>query len=230
MKGKRKKNMLKNIGGTELKFESWKVKPHTQNASQHHCHCFLKYISILKSGCSLKVPSMLKVGWSLIGFNSTNRQTDQASTLEKRVWHYLQKCSLPPEVASTSGKLPPSWPQCPGSWSTASWAPGGTALWRLARSRSTLHGGWGRRGEGQEQPGVWVLSCPAPAQSPWLALHNKDNECMVKPLNTSRTTERVPRRCARATHGISPSFCKLSFGFCGNSKLNWNRFESELPS
>ena len=44
------------LGGTRLKFESWKVKNHTQNASQQHFYCFLKDIWILKSDCSLKSP------------------------------------------------------------------------------------------------------------------------------------------------------------------------------
>ena len=44
------------MGGTRLKFESWKVKNHTQNASQHHFYCFLKDIWTLKSDGSLKSP------------------------------------------------------------------------------------------------------------------------------------------------------------------------------
>ena len=44
----------KYMGRTRLKFESWKVRIYTQNASQSHYYCFLKDISILKFGCSLK--------------------------------------------------------------------------------------------------------------------------------------------------------------------------------
>ena len=40
------------MGGTRLKFETWKVRIHTQNASQSHFYCFVK--EILKSGFSLK--------------------------------------------------------------------------------------------------------------------------------------------------------------------------------
>ena len=42
---------------TRLKFESWQVRIHFQNASQNHFYCFLKDIWILKSGCSLKSPT-----------------------------------------------------------------------------------------------------------------------------------------------------------------------------
>ena len=42
------------MGGTGLKFESWKVENPPQNASQHYLQCFLKEIWILKSSCSLK--------------------------------------------------------------------------------------------------------------------------------------------------------------------------------
>ena len=45
------------MGGTGLKFESWKVIIHTQNASECHFDCSLKDTWILKSGCSLKCPS-----------------------------------------------------------------------------------------------------------------------------------------------------------------------------
>ena len=51
------------LSGTGLKFESWKVKNHTQNKSQHLCLCvcFLKDVSILKFGCSLKSPTEAQV-------------------------------------------------------------------------------------------------------------------------------------------------------------------------
>ena len=45
-----------NMGGTALKFKSWKVQNHIQNASQHHYYCFLIEIWILKSGFSWKSP------------------------------------------------------------------------------------------------------------------------------------------------------------------------------
>ena len=45
------------IGGTRLKFESWKRRNHTQNASQSRNYCFVKDIWILKPGCSLKSPT-----------------------------------------------------------------------------------------------------------------------------------------------------------------------------
>ena len=44
-------------GWERLKFESWKVKTNTQNASQRHFYCFLKEIWILKSSCSWKSPT-----------------------------------------------------------------------------------------------------------------------------------------------------------------------------
>ena len=53
---KRARNII-HMSGTRLKFESWKVGNHTQNASQNHFYCFLKDIWILKSSCSLKSPT-----------------------------------------------------------------------------------------------------------------------------------------------------------------------------
>ena len=44
------------MGGTWLKFESWEMKNHTQNAFQYHFYCFLKETWILKFGCSLESP------------------------------------------------------------------------------------------------------------------------------------------------------------------------------
>ena len=49
------------MGGTKLKFESWKVRIHNQNASQKHFCCFLKNIWILKAGCHLKSPNHANV-------------------------------------------------------------------------------------------------------------------------------------------------------------------------
>ena len=49
------------MGGTRLKYESWKVRIHTQQASltlSHYC-CFLKDIWILKSSVAWKVLPML---------------------------------------------------------------------------------------------------------------------------------------------------------------------------
>ena len=51
-----KEQLKNNMGGTGLKFETWKVKNHTQNASHHHFYCFLKEIWILKSSYGLKRP------------------------------------------------------------------------------------------------------------------------------------------------------------------------------
>ena len=45
------------MGGTRSKYKPWKVRIHTQNASQRHFYCFLKDIWILKSSCSLKSPT-----------------------------------------------------------------------------------------------------------------------------------------------------------------------------
>ena len=45
------------LGGTRLKFESWKVQNPIQNASGHCFYCFLKEIWILKSGYSQKSPT-----------------------------------------------------------------------------------------------------------------------------------------------------------------------------
>ena len=45
------------MSGTGFPFEPWKVKMHTQNASQHHFDCSLKDIWILKSSCTLKSPT-----------------------------------------------------------------------------------------------------------------------------------------------------------------------------
>ena len=36
------------MGGTGIKFESWKVEYHIQNACKHHFHCFLKSNCIWK--------------------------------------------------------------------------------------------------------------------------------------------------------------------------------------
>ena len=58
--------------GTMLKFESWKVRNHIQNASHHHFYCFLKAVRILKSGCGLKIPltsvtvCLLFCKWSML--------------------------------------------------------------------------------------------------------------------------------------------------------------------
>ena len=49
------------MGGKRLRFESWKVRNHTQNVSQHHFYCFLerkkRCIWILKSSCILRSPT-----------------------------------------------------------------------------------------------------------------------------------------------------------------------------
>ena len=42
------------MGGTTLKFESWKVRIHTQNAPQSYFYCFLRDFWILKSCCCLE--------------------------------------------------------------------------------------------------------------------------------------------------------------------------------
>ena len=82
---------------TRSKFESWKVRVHTQNASQSHLHCFLKDIWILKSGCSLKSPthnSSVNLGISAPEVNSApahkkiqpqkNPYYSEKETLEKK--------------------------------------------------------------------------------------------------------------------------------------------------
>ena len=46
---------------TRLKFESWTLRIHTQNATQSHFYCFVKNTWILKSGCSLKSPTHVQV-------------------------------------------------------------------------------------------------------------------------------------------------------------------------
>ena len=43
--------------GTRLKFESWKLRIHTKNASQSHFYCFLKDMWILKYSYILKSPT-----------------------------------------------------------------------------------------------------------------------------------------------------------------------------
>ena len=45
------------LDGIRIKFESWKVRIHTQIASQSHFYCFLRDIWILKSGYSPKSPT-----------------------------------------------------------------------------------------------------------------------------------------------------------------------------
>ena len=44
-------------GWDQVQFKSLKVRNYTQNAYQHHFHCFLKAIRVLKSSCCLKSPT-----------------------------------------------------------------------------------------------------------------------------------------------------------------------------
>ena len=55
------------MGGTRLKSESWKMRIHTQNASQSHFYCSLKDIWTLKSGSSLKSPTHVMVAGPGVG-------------------------------------------------------------------------------------------------------------------------------------------------------------------
>ena len=61
------------MGGTGLRFESWKVKNHTQNSSQHHLYCFLEDLWILGYGCSRKSGTHM-ILWTCFGhgFNSSH--------------------------------------------------------------------------------------------------------------------------------------------------------------
>ena len=46
------------MGGTGLKFESWKVQNHTKNASQHHSYCLLREYESWNPATARKVPPM----------------------------------------------------------------------------------------------------------------------------------------------------------------------------
>ena len=91
-------NKIQYMDGTGLRFESWKMENHTQNASQHHSYCFLKEIWILKFGCSQK--------------SHTNDNTKLSSKLSssRAGWFemYTFEQYLPP------GKIKPQWPHDKG--------------------------------------------------------------------------------------------------------------------
>ena len=101
--------------GTGLKFESWKVRIHTENASQSHFYCFLKGIWIPKSGCSLESPTCA-LAWptevqSLVKTGKNWSGETNSSFKVTKPWEYSW-LTIWAQLAQSVTGLSLSWPMC----------------------------------------------------------------------------------------------------------------------